>query len=149
MAKKQKVKEAPVDDYISGLAAAAGEAKDQATWMDTQYSGQLAVDVYEEGKNIIVRAAIAGVRSDDIDISVNNDMITIKGTRHVDDELPSSEYLYQECYWGAFSRTIILPYDINPVGVKAAIKNGILRVILPKLDKPRTPPISVVDEGEE
>ena len=149
MAKKQNAKEAAVDDYISGLAAAADEAKDQTTWMDSEYSGQLAVDVYEQGKNVIVRAAIAGVRADDIDITVNNDMVTIKGTRHVDDELPAGEYLYQECYWGSFSRTIILPYDINPNGVKAAIKNGILRIALPKMDKPKAPPISVVDEGEE
>lgn len=135
------------DDYISELAAAADQAKEQSNWMDSEYSGQLAVDVYEHGKNIVIRAAIAGVRAEDIDVSVNNDMVTIKGVRHVEDEQPD-RYLYQECYWGGFSRTVILPADVRADGVNASLKNGILRVTLPKLDKPKTPPITVVDEEE-
>lgn len=147
MAKNGKTKIAPQDDYISELAAAADQAKEQS-WIDSDYSGQLAVDVYEDGHNIVIRAAIAGVRAEDIDVSVNNDMVTIKGVRHVEDEQPD-RYLYQECYWGGFSRTIILPADVRADGVKAALKNGILRVTLPKHERPKAPPITVVEEEHE
>lgn len=154
MAKKQHVKDKPVeqkDDYISELAAAADEAKEQgAGWMDSEVSGQLAVDVFEDDQNnIVIRAAIAGVRAEDIDITANDDMVTIKGVRHVEDEKSVGDYLYQECYWGGFSRTIILPVEVDPDQVKAALKNGILRVTLPKVEKPETAPIEVVDEDDQ
>ena len=155
MTKKHQVKEKPAeqkDDYIAELAAAADQAKDkeQAGWMDTEYSGQLAVDVFEdEENNIIVRAAIAGVRAEDIDITVNDDMVTIKGIRHVEEERTVGNYLYEECYWGGFSRTIILPVEVDADNVKASLKNGILRVTLPKIAMAGTEPIKVVDEDEE
>ncbi len=155
MAKKHQVKEKPAkqpDDYIAELAAAADEAKEKEPggWMDTEYSGQLAVDVFEdEENNIVVRAAIAGVRAEDIDITVNDDMVTIKGVRHVEDERSVGDYLYQECYWGGFSRTIILPVEVDADNVKASLKNGILRVTLPKITKPEAGAIQVVDEDEE
>lgn len=147
MAKNSKVKTAQPDDYIAELAAAADEAKDQPGWIEGDFSGQLAVDVYEKNRAMVIRAAIAGVRAEDIDVSVNNDMVTIKGVRRLDEEEPGS-YLYQECFWGGFSRTIILPSDVKAEGVKASIKNGILRVTLPIQEKIKTPPISVVDEDD-
>lgn len=135
------------DEYFDQLAAATDEQRERG-W-DDDYGGQLAVDVYQTKSAIIIRAAIAGVLSEDIDISVNNDMVTIKGARHLDDEIDASDYLYQECYWGGFSRTIILPVEVKADKVAASLKNGILRVTLPKLDRPESEPIKVVDEDEE
>lgn len=146
MAKEKKEKTAVVDEYFERLAEAAEEKKDQGSWLNDDYNGQLAIDVFQTADDIVIRAAIAGVQADDIDISVNNDVVTIRGRRQLDDEIPSSDYLYQECYWGGFSRTIILPVEVKADKVKASLKNGILRVSLPKAEKPKTPAITVVDE---
>lgn len=136
------------EHYFGQLAEATTEQRDRG-WMNNEYEGQLAVDVYQTKTAIVIRAAIAGVQADDIDISVNNDMVTIRGQRRVEDDVPPSEYLYQECYWGGFSRTIILPVEVKADKVTAALKNGILRVTLPKLEKPLTGPIKVVDQDED
>lgn len=144
MAKK---KTATTDEYFDKLAAATDENRERG-WAD-DYEGQLAVDVYQTKTTIVIRAAIAGVQAEDIDVSVNNDMVTIKGTRHVDDSVDTDAYLYQECYWGGFSRTIILPVEVKADKVSASLKNGILRVTLPKNERPAAGPITVVDEDEE
>lgn len=148
---KRKVEEkthSSPDEYFAQLASVTEEARNANSWMDDDYSGQLAVDVFQTEKHIVIRAAIAGVRAEDIDISVNNDMVTIKGVRRLAEYVPPADYLYQECYWGGFSRSIILPVEIDGVKVKATIKNGILRVVLPKIERPDAPPISVIDEDE-
>lgn len=144
MAKK---KTATTDEYFDKLAAATDETRERSWASD--YEGQLAVDVYQTKTAIVIRAAIAGVQADDIDISVNNDMVTIKGMRHVDDDVDTDAYLYQECYWGGFSRTIILPVEVKADKVTATLKNGILRVTLPKNERPAAEPITVVDQDEE
>lgn len=148
---KRNVKSAPTDDYLEQLVArtAREDPKDPAGWTDASYGGQLAVDVYQTNDSIVIRAAIAGVTAEDIDITVNDDMVTIRGVRSVEDNVPASDYLYQECYWGGFSRTIILPVTVDPEGVSAALKNGILRVVLPKQDRPGATAVAVVEEGEE
>ena len=143
---KMKKTVAP-DDYFDKLSAATEETRER-TWSN-DYEGQLAVDVYQTKHAIVIRAAIAGVQAEDIDVSVNNDMVTIKGMRHVDDTIDQTDFLYQECYWGGFSRTIILPVEVKADKVAASLKNGILKVTLPKLDRPEGSPITVVDEDEE
>ncbi len=97
--------------------------------------GQLTVDVYQDKNNVIIKSTIAGVEPDDIDISIDNDMITIRGKREKDRTIREDDYFYQECYWGSFSRSIILPVDVEADKVEASIKNGILTVILPKSHK--------------
>lgn len=141
---KQKTED---DLYFQRLADAAEEATG-GTWLDKDYSGQLAVDVYETRDTFMIRAAIAGVLSDDIDITVNNDMVTIKGLRQVEEETEGA-YLYQECYWGGFSRTIILPLPVKADAVKATLKNGILRVTLPKAAEQRPEAVTVMNEETE
>ncbi len=135
------------DEYFDQLATATGDQRER-TWA-SDYEGQLAVDVYQTKTAIVIRAAIAGVQAEDIDISVNNDMVTIKGLRHVDDSVDTADYLYQECYWGGFSRTIILPVEVKADKVAASLKNGILRVTLPKLERAPAPAIKVVDQDDE
>lgn len=140
-------KTATNDEYFDQLATATEEAAGSG-WLDSDYGGQLAVDVYETDHSIVVRAAIAGVRAEDIDISVNNDMVTIKGVRQIEEEVLPGNFLYQECYWGGFSRSIILPVEVRADQVRASLKNGILRVVLPRKEEPRIAPIEVVDEDE-
>lgn len=100
---------------------------------DEQYDGQLAVDVYQTEETIVIKSPIAGVEADDIDVSVNRDVVTIRGRRKQLETVPRQDYLFQECYWGGFSRSIILPTEVAVDRVNAEIHNGILTVTLPKI----------------
>ncbi|MBU0613777.1 Hsp20/alpha crystallin family protein [Patescibacteria group bacterium] len=103
----------------------------QFDWQPTE-EGQLAVDVIETPEQIIIRAAIAGVEPDDIEINVTDDLVTVRGNRQENKTTNSATYHFQECFWGSFSRSIVLPCHINPDGADANFKNGILTLTLPK-----------------
>lgn len=105
--------------------------------------GQLTIDVYQTDNDIVIKSTIAGVKPEDLDVSINNDMITIRGDRKQDEEVTQENYYYQECYWGGFSRSVILPVDILPDKVEASMKNGILTIRMPKADTTRTKKIQV------
>jgi len=108
--------------------------------------GRLTVDVYQTDDEIVIVAPVAGVSPDDIDISLSGDMITIKGKREMNPKENEVDYLYQECFWGSFSRTIILPSEIDPEKVKATLKEGILKIHLPKVKKEKVKKIKIVKE---
>ena len=97
--------------------------------------GQLAIDVYQTAEEIIIKSIVGGVKSEELDISINNDMVVIKGVRRNPDKVASEDYYYQECFWGNFSRSVILPTEVDAENIKAMVKNGILTVKLPKLKK--------------
>lgn len=108
------------------------EASDEE-WIGEDYEeGQLSIDVYQTAKAIMVKSTIAGVKPEDIDISINNDMLTIRGKRQMDTKIKEENYLYRECYWGSFSRSIILPVEVEADKIDAALENGVLTVTLPK-----------------
>lgn len=124
---------------------AAAEKQD---WLDgDDYAGQLAVDVYQTKDEIVIKSTIAGVRPEDIDISINNDMITIRGKRERDHEVADEDYFYRECYWGGFSRSIILPCEVQVDKVRASMRNGVMSVVLPKAHK--VSKVTVVKVKEE
>jgi len=107
------------DDMMSKLA-------------DNQQSeGRLAIDVYKQNDNIIVRSTIAGAKIDDLEIIIDNDMLTICGKRTEPDTIDYLDYLYRECFWGNFSRSIILPVAINEDEISADLDNGVLTITLP------------------
>lgn len=114
-------------------------------WL-TESEGQLTIDVYQTPNEVIIKSTIAGVKSEDIDITMTNDMITIKGTRQKDEVVKEEDYYYQECYWGPFSRSIILPVDVEVDQAQASMKNGILTIKLPKIEKVKTKRIKIVTE---
>lgn len=105
--------------------------------------GELAVDVYQTPSSFIIESTIAGVNPEDIDISTTPESITIKGKREKEQRIKTEDYIHQECYWGRFSRTIILPQEIDPDKVQANIKNGVLKVSLPKINKGKTKKVKV------
>ncbi|RJQ13740.1 Hsp20/alpha crystallin family protein [Candidatus Parcubacteria bacterium] len=109
--------------------------------------GQLTLDVYQTPSEVIIKSTIAGVDPNDLDISINNDMVTIRGTRHKDEEVDSEEYYYQELYWGSFSRSVILPVEVDADEAEASMKNGILTIKLPKLDKEKHRKLKVKNQG--
>jgi HSP20 family protein len=101
-------------------------------WLTKEYEGQLSVDVYHNDKEIVVRSTMAGVKPGDLNIIVANDLLTIRGKRDAEPSINPSDYLYRECYWGGFSRTLVLPQDVKTEKIKATLKNGLLTIVLPK-----------------
>ncbi len=116
-------------------------------WINTTddgYEGQLAVDVYQDAKNLYIKAIIGGIQADDIEIHLNNDLLTIKGKRIKPIEtVAPDQYYIQECFWGGFSRSIILPVDVLNDRVDAQVEHGILSIVLPKSKRPKNTRIPI------
>ncbi|KKU70498.1 MAG: Protein containing Heat shock protein Hsp20 protein [Parcubacteria group bacterium GW2011_GWA2_47_21] len=106
-------------------------------------AGELAVDVYQTADNIIIKAMVAGIKPDDLDIAITRDMVTIKGTRESDREANDENFFFKELYWGSFSRTILLPQEVEVEEAEASEKNGLLTIKLPKVDKGRQTKLKV------
>ncbi len=105
--------------------------------------GQLPVDVYQTQNEIVIRTFVAGVRPDDLNVSISRDMVVIEGSRDERDQLPESDYFTRELFWGSFSRTILLPQEIDVDLASAGAKDGLLSLVLPKLDKTRQTKLKV------
>jgi len=110
---------------------------------DDEQEGQLTVDVFQDDENIVIQSTIAGVAPDDLDVSITNDMVTIRGERRQPYEIDHEDYFYQECYWGTFSRSIILPVEIDSDRAEAKIKNGVLTIRIPKANAAMTRKLKV------
>jgi len=113
------------------------------TSLEPNLEGQLAVDVFQTPKEIIIKAPIAGVEPEDIEVSVTDDAVTIKGERKEEKKVEKENYFCQECYWGAFSRTIVLPVPAATDKAKATFKNGVLTITIPKTGKSKSKLIKV------
>jgi len=124
------------------------ETKDlfMANASENDYDGQLAVDVYQNNDSVIIKAPIAGVNPEDLDLSISNDMVTIKGYRKEEHQISREDYFCQECYWGGFSRAYSLPTSVDADKAEASLKNGILTVTIPKTDKGKTKSIKIKSE---
>jgi HSP20 family protein len=94
--------------------------------------GQLAIDVYQTENDLVIQSAIAGVKPENLDISMERDIITIKGSREKLFE-ENGDYFIQECFWGPFSREVILPSEVDPQRAVAEMKNNILTIRIPKI----------------
>jgi HSP20 family molecular chaperone IbpA len=116
---------------------------DKDEWSDGEPEGQLTVDVYQTANDIVVESAIAGVDPEDIDVNVTTDSISIRGSRKREKTVRDEDYLYQECYWGKFGRSIILPQEVDPEEAEVKFKNGILTVTLPKANKKKSRKLKV------
>lgn len=108
--------------------------------------GQLSCDIYQDKDNIYIRSTIAGVEPKNLDIAVANDVLTIRGFREEDDQILEEDYYNREIYWGAFSRSVVLPQEIEQKKVEATLKNGVLTVKLPKKYKTTSIKIRHIDD---
>lgn len=99
--------------------------------------GQLPIDVHQTAGDIIIRAFVAGVRPDELNISIRRDMVEISGSRAEREQVSSPDYFTRELFWGSFSRAILLPQEVDVEASSASAKDGLLTIILPKLDKAR------------
>jgi HSP20 family molecular chaperone IbpA len=99
--------------------------------------GELSVDVYQTANEIIIEAMVAGVKPEDLHLSITRDMVTIKGRRDGNTQVTHDDYFYKELYWGSFTRTILLPHEVEIEEAEAVEKHGLLIIRLPKVDKAR------------
>jgi len=97
--------------------------------------GQLPVDIHQTASDIIIRAFVAGVRPDELNISISRDMVEIEGSRMEREQVAGPDYFTRELFWGSFSRAIMLPQEVDVEASSASAKDGLMTIILPKLDK--------------
>lgn len=122
------------------LSAKPAAAK---AWHDEEPGGELAVDVYQTADAIVIKALIAGVQPNSIDINLTREMITVTGSRQDEKEVDEDNYFQRELYWGSFSRTILLPEEVDVDMAEASEKHGILMVRLPKINKKKETKLKV------
>ncbi len=131
-----------IDEENSDLEIAE-ESEGELDEMESETEGQLAVDLYQTSSEIILKTMIAGVKPEDLDIAITRDMITIKGKREEVRDFSDDDFFHKELYWGSFSRTIILPQEVEVEDAEAINKNGLLTIRLPKIDKDRQTKLKV------
>jgi len=122
------------------------DSGEKAPLPETSDEGQLLVDVYQTPDEIVIQSVVSGVRPDDLDVSITQDMVTVRGKRERSHHVSDENYFYQELYWGTFSRSILLPQEIDVEASEANLKNGLLLVRLPKLDKARVQKLKIKQE---
>jgi len=108
--------------------------------------GQLALDVYQTSNEIVIMAPIAGVKMNDISITVTEDVLTIKGKRYLEFNIPEEDYLTQECFWGDFSRSIVLPSSADTTKITASMKDAVLKISIPRTERTKTRLIRIKSE---
>ena len=111
---------------------------DTETWLgDEAEEGELTIDVYQTSSEIVIKSMVAGEKPEDLDISITRDMVVIKGKLETERFVKDDDYFHQELYWGSFSRTIMLPAEVQVDEADAIEKHGLLIIRLPKIDKNR------------
>ncbi|MCX6805005.1 MAG: Hsp20/alpha crystallin family protein [Patescibacteria group bacterium] len=129
MARKNEVDEEILEDEFLD-----GEEPQSEEWInEEEFEGQLAVDVYQTKDKIIVKAPIAGVKPEDIDVAISEDVVTIRGDRKDEFAVEKDNYYVQECFWGSFSRSVILPASTVAEKADASLKDGVLTIQIPKV----------------
>lgn len=111
---------------------------------DDTVPGQLAVDVYETKEKLVVKARTAGVNKNDLDVSISDNQLTIRGTLSAGTEEDVENYFLQECYWGEFSRTIALPVPVKEEEIEAVLKDGVLTISFGKVQQDTVKKIQVL-----
>jgi|RhiMetdeSRZDD1v2_1073273.scaffolds.fasta_scaffold329276_3 HSP20 family protein len=102
-----------------------------------------AVDMYQTDQEVVVKASLPGVKADEVQISVNDDILTIKGEIKHEEEKKDKSWHIREQRWGAFERSITLPGGVVEDRAKAEFENGILTITLPKSEKAKPKSITI------
>ncbi len=110
--------------------------KKGGNWIEEENEeAELTVDVYQTATDIVIQTMVAGVKPEDLELTIARDMVTIRGKRGENKSIDEENYFTKELYWGKFSRTILLPQEIEPEEVEAIEKHGLLTIKLQKIDK--------------
>ena len=133
-----------MDDDMLEEHDEAQEVKQKENWMEEENDeAELAVDVYQTPTDIVIQTFVAGVRPENLDLTIARDMITISGKREENRNVGEDNYFTKELYWGKFSRTISLPQEIEPEEAEATERHGLLTIRLEKIDKDKKTNIKV------
>lgn len=132
-------------DLAKSSSSVTARQKNEEDIVDED-AGQLTVDVYQTPSEIVVESPIAGVNPDEIDVSITPETVTIKGKREREQHIKAEDYVYQECYWGRFSRSVVLPQEVDADKADASIKNGVLTIRLPKINRSKSKKLKVKSE---
>lgn len=121
-----------------------GNSKNDTAWMEEKNEeAELSVDVYQTPTDIIIQAMVAGVKPEDLELSITRDTITIRGEREESRTIDEDNFFAKELYWGKFSRTISLPAEVEPEEVEATEKHGLVTVKIKKVDKEKKNSVKV------
>lgn len=132
------------DDQFKDLTQIQPDIEtDMLEEIEEEIDGQLNVDVYQTPTEVVVVAPIAGVKPEDVRVEVSDDMVTISGERKEESKIEKDNYFAQECYWGGFSRSVVLPVPTNTEKSTASFKNGVLTLKIPKAGKAKLKTIKV------
>lgn len=139
-----------MSDFFEKLVGSEKITKESETKKESAESaeekgeeGQLAIDVFQTENEIIIQSTIAGVKAEELDIVIQNDTVSIRGERKKIFKADSQNYFYQECYWGPFSRSVILPEEVKEEKAFAELKDGILTLHLPKAEKSKVTKVKI------
>ncbi|MES2416213.1 MAG: Hsp20/alpha crystallin family protein [Patescibacteria group bacterium] len=134
-----------MDEYTeeTKTISVQGNKKENPAWMEEEEDAELTVDVYQTPNDIVVQTMVAGVRPEDLEITITRDMISIRGKREESRTINEDNYFSKELYWGSFSRTISLPEEVDPEESEATEKHGLLTIKLPKIDKEKKKNVKV------
>lgn len=124
------------------------EQKPETAQEESQTEGELTLDVYETDDELVIQSPVAGVKPEELDISLEDDMLTIRGERPLPADEQRKNTILQECYWGPFSRRIVLPAEVDGTNVSASLERGVLTIRIPKLEARKKKKV-VVEEIEE
>lgn len=134
---------AVADDVADDSQAMGGPAA--SDWDDEEpVPGQLAVDVYETKDKLVVKARTAGVNKNDLDVSISDNTLSVRGTLSAGNEDDVENYFVQECYWGEFSRSIALPVPVKEEEIEAMLKDGVLTISFAKVKQDTVKKIEVL-----
>jgi HSP20 family protein len=135
--------DAPADDKQADTTEGAEPASDE--WDEEEaVPGQLAVDVYETKEKLVIKGRVAGVNKSDLDVSISDNTLSIRGTLSAGNEDDVENYFVQECYWGEFSRSIALPVAVKEDEIEAVLKDGVLTISFTKLKQDTVKKIQVL-----
>jgi HSP20 family protein len=128
---------APVREQVAPARARQMAPVPEVHEEEHSMGGELPVDVYQTPNEIVIRTFVAGVRPEELNVTIRRDMVVIEGTRESSSATTDEDYFHQELFWGSFSRTVLLPEEIDVDSASAGAKDGLLTLVLPKLDKAR------------
>lgn len=135
------------EDEVAGPeqgATPAGPAPVEQEEWEEEPAGQLAVDVYETREKLVVKGRVAGVNKGDLDVSISDNTLTVKGTLSAGNEDEVENYFLQECYWGEFSRSLVLPVPVKEEEIEAVLKDGVLTISFAKVKQDTVKKIEVL-----
>lgn len=137
-----KVKSEPMKITIDKEIKPVKEADDNEI-NDEETEGQLTIDVYQDGDDVVVQSTVAGVSPEDLDIHITNESVSVRGERQKSEKIEDKDYFYQECFWGKFSRSVMLPVEVDPEKSTAVVKNGVLTIRMPKMNRQKAKKVKV------